>query len=84
MAGINPYSVAPALAGFIKTAYIGERGTYDAYDNTWNQALAIWGLRSIGAQVPQPAVDWLINAQNEDGGWGWAAGQTSDTNSKTR
>ncbi|MCE5259393.1 MAG: hypothetical protein LLG44_10110 [Chloroflexi bacterium] len=81
LAGINPYTVSADLVPMIKQAYSAETGLYDVNQNTWNQALAIWGLISVGDQVPQPAINWLLANQNADGGWGWAAGQTSDSNS---
>jgi prenyltransferase beta subunit len=81
LAGVNPYDVNSELVSRLKAAYIAESGLYDANQNTWNQSLAIWGLRSVGDEVPVKAITWLKNAQNADGGWGWAAGQNSDTNS---
>ncbi|MHB9033034.1 MAG: prenyltransferase/squalene oxidase repeat-containing protein [Anaerolineae bacterium] len=81
LAKINPYTFSPQLVPYLKNSYVAETGLYDVNQNTWNQALAIWGLTSLGEQVPQPAVDWILKQQNADGGWGWAAAQTSDSNS---
>lgn len=81
LAGVNPYDVNSELIATLKSAYIAETGLYDRNQNTWNQALAIWGLRSVGEEVPVKAITWLKSNQNDDGGWGWAAGQSSDTNS---
>ena len=81
LAGINPLSVNPLLAEMFAQAYDPSTGLYDSYQSIWNQSLAIWGVLATGATLPQPAVDWLISQQNSDGGWGWAAGEASDTNS---
>ncbi|MEU0583641.1 prenyltransferase/squalene oxidase repeat-containing protein [Streptomyces sp. NPDC006132] len=44
---------------------------------------AVQALAALGGHddVTAKAVDWLKSVQNEDGGWGYAAGGASDTNS---
>ncbi|MHB1357869.1 MAG: prenyltransferase/squalene oxidase repeat-containing protein, partial [Anaerolineae bacterium] len=81
LAGVNPHDIDSGLVAKLKDAYIAENGLYDQNQNTWNQSLAIWGLRSMGEEVPVKAISWLKSNQNTDGGWGWAAAQSSDTNS---
>jgi squalene cyclase len=46
----------------------------------FGEGLAVIALAETD-QVPQPAIENLIKTQNPDGGWGYAAGQPSDTNS---
>lgn len=43
-------------------------------ENTWHQAFAILGLSSIGQDIPQGAIDTLMDLQKEDGGWEYATG----------
>ncbi|MEV8591690.1 prenyltransferase/squalene oxidase repeat-containing protein [Streptomyces sp. NPDC052012] len=44
---------------------------------------AVQALAALGGHdaVTDKAVDWLKSVQNKDGGWGYAAGGASDTNS---
>lgn len=51
----------------------------DASD-LFSLSLGILALIDAGAPVPGPALDILVKAQNDDGGWGYAAKQPSDTN----
>ncbi|MGA5357834.1 prenyltransferase/squalene oxidase repeat-containing protein [Streptomyces purpurascens] len=46
-------------------------------------AAAVQALAALGGQdaVADKAVGWLKSVQNEDGGWGYAPGGASDTNS---
>lgn len=39
------------------------------YDGTFRQSLAILALTAADQQVPQAAVDWLVDQQCADGGW---------------
>jgi hypothetical protein len=80
MAGEDPRAFAD-LAGVIRKGYDAATGAFDAYQNVWSHALAMMGLAASGESVPAKAVTWLRNQQNEDGGWGWAHGQKSDSNS---
>ncbi|MFP3895232.1 MAG: prenyltransferase/squalene oxidase repeat-containing protein [Anaerolineales bacterium] len=82
MAGGNPYAVGDLdLISEIQSVYDEETGAYDANGSVWNHGLAIWGLTAVGENVPAQAVTWLKDQQNVDGGWGWGAGVTSDSNS---
>jgi len=42
--------------------------------NTWHQAFAILGLYTLGHDIPQGAIDTLLDLQQEDGGWEYASG----------
>ncbi|MFI9624506.1 prenyltransferase/squalene oxidase repeat-containing protein [Streptomyces sp. NPDC052042] len=46
-------------------------------------AVAVQALAEVGghAETAKKSVDWLKSVQNEDGGWGYAAGEPSDANS---
>ncbi len=82
MAQENPYSFAGRnLVAAIESYYNPVTGAYDIHSNIWNHALALWGLAAVGEDLPTTAVTWLRNRQNADGGWGWATGQASDSNS---
>lgn len=43
------------------------------------QFWAIMGLSMAGEDIPQAATDYLINAQADDGGWGFGAASDKDT-----
>ena len=46
-------------------------GHYGAISNSWvyDQTLSIQALSAAGVEVPTNAIDWLADAQCEDGGW---------------
>jgi len=46
-----------------------------------DQAWALLALQALRQPAPSPALAWLKNQQNSDGGWAWASGEASDTNS---
>lgn len=46
----------------------------------FDHCLALIALQNAGAPVAEDAVEAAAAAQNEDGGWGFAAGEASDTN----
>jgi prenyltransferase beta subunit len=78
----NPYSfggqdVIQKLMAFYDSA----TGQFDGAGNVIEHALAIMGLESAWGTTPPEAVEWLKAHQNGDGGWGWAVGAESDTNS---
>ncbi len=82
MAGVNPRDAGGAdLVAVIEATYEADSGTYDSAGGVWSHALALWGLAAAGESIPAEAVHWLQSAQNDDGGWGWADGQPSDSNS---
>jgi prenyltransferase beta subunit len=81
-AGENPYLAGQRnLPALTASFYVTATGAYDAYAYLTNHALALWGLAAAGQPVPPAAVDWLLAQQNADGGWPWAGGLTSDSNS---
>lgn len=46
----------------------------------FDHCLSLIALQNAGVERPEGAVEALVAAQNEDGGWGFMAGQASDTN----
>jgi len=82
MANENPYTFGGEnLVAAIEGSYDPVSGAYDPHSNIWNHALALWGLISVGENPPAASLDWLLSRQHADGGWGWAVGQASDSNS---
>ncbi|MHA1570871.1 MAG: prenyltransferase/squalene oxidase repeat-containing protein, partial [Alphaproteobacteria bacterium] len=78
----NPYYFgARNLVVELERYYDATTGSYDTDGNIWNHSLAMLALASVGQELPANAIIWLENQQNADGGWGWAVGQDSDTNS---
>ncbi len=55
----------------IKTAFDPNTGIFGGAttDNVTDQVWAILGLVSSNASIPDEAVNWLVNAQLEDGSW---------------
>jgi len=81
MAGENPACVGQAnLILDVDDYYDGATGQYDENGQIWNHCYAIWAMLSTDMPVPEPAVLWLKDNVNADGGWGWAPGQSSDSN----
>lgn len=73
--------VAPTLLAVIEKHYDRASGQYDPNGNVWNQAYALLALAETDAQPPEQAVAWLAASQRPDGGWPWAVGFLSDSNS---
>jgi prenyltransferase beta subunit len=71
----------PNLVAVIESQYDPATGQYDPNSNVWNQAYALLALAEVGAAIPTKAVGWLAEAQKPDGGWPWAVGFLSDSNS---
>lgn len=46
----------------------------------FDHCLSLIALQNAGVALPGEAVEALVAAQGEDGGWGFMAGQASDTN----
>jgi prenyltransferase beta subunit len=46
----------------------------------FDHCLAVIALQNAAVDLPDGAFDALVGAQNDDGGWGFMAGQASDTN----
>jgi len=82
MAGENPGCVGQANLILETDAYYdAATGQYDVNGQVWSHCYAIWTMLATEMPVPEPAVQWLKDVQNADGGWGWAPGQGSDSNS---
>jgi len=80
--GENPFLFGEQnLRQELMTYYDPDTGSFDAYGNVWNHAIAMWALAASHQTMPAGAVAWLLDQQNTDGGWGWAVDQASDTNS---
>ncbi len=47
---------------------------------SFDHCLAMIALQNAAVEIPEEVVDVVIAAQNEDGGWGFMAGEASDTN----
>jgi len=56
----------------------GEDGVFG--NGMYDHCMAMIALRNASADLPGDAVKALLQAQNEDGGWGFMAGEASDTN----
>jgi hypothetical protein len=67
------------LVAAINSTYNAATGAYGA--NNMDQAWAMLGLRAAGEAVPAAALARLAGQANANGGWGWAAGIASDTDS---
>jgi len=69
----------PASAMKPMAYYSPTLGAYsvDSLTNAW----AILGTLAMGQPAPAPAVDALKNAMQSNGGWEWAVGWGTDTNS---
>jgi prenyltransferase beta subunit len=82
LANENPYAFGGRnLLADLQGYYDAATGAYDAHGNIWNHSLALWGLAATGTPIPAEAIAWLRAQQQADGGWGWAIGQASDSNS---
>ena len=74
-AGEDPNEFAGTdLVSALMATYDAETGAFGTADNTWHQALAILGLNAASADIPQAALDTLVNLQQEDGGWEYSTG----------
>ena len=56
-------------------------GAFGSFYGSGPQAWAILGTRALSQAVPAPAITALKNAQQANGGWEWAPGWDTDTNS---
>lgn len=79
-AGRDPRSFGGVnLVTAINSTYNASTGAYGA--NNMDQAWSLLGLRAAGETVPAAAVTRLAGQANPNGGWGWAAGVASDSDS---
>ncbi len=79
-AGQDPRSFGGAnLVAVINNTYSAGTGAYGA--NNSDQAWAMLGLQAAGEAAPAAAIARLASQANADGGWGWAAGVASDSDS---
>jgi hypothetical protein len=69
---------AGALLTTIEQAAGGS--TFEGVAGDYDVSLAVLALRGGGRQVPAGIVDGLVARQQPDGGWAFAKGQPSDTN----
>jgi len=81
IAGGNPYYAAGRnLVADIQAEADPVTGALDDAGSLYSEMLGIQALIASNAVLPAGTVDNLLAAQNEDGGWGWAVGQDSDSN----
>jgi len=74
-AGENPEDFGGVnLVSRLMVTYDKNFGSFGDPANTWHQALAILGLSAAEADIPEDAVATLIELQQADGGWEYAAG----------
>jgi len=79
---LSPYNFGGVnLVAAVQSFYNRSTGSYSSGGYTADHAVVMLGLASVGENIPAGAITWLRNAQNTDGGWGWAVGQDSDSNS---
>ncbi len=62
------------LTQALRNAYDQEAGSFGSPGNTWHQALAILGLDAAEQEIPQGAIETLVNLQQDDGGWEYSPG----------
>ncbi|MFN2303645.1 MAG: prenyltransferase/squalene oxidase repeat-containing protein, partial [Anaerolineales bacterium] len=56
-------------------AYYDETSqAFGSPENSWHQAFSILGLHALGVDIPQGAVQTLINLQQHNGGWEYTPG----------
>ena len=67
------------LVAAINNTFNTATGAYG--ENNMDQAWAMLGLRAAGEAVPTAAIARLASQANPNGGWGWAAGVASDSDS---
>ena len=58
----------------------GGRYGDDSFSYVFDQALAILALEGAGEDVPQEAIEWLVQAQCRDGGWQFDRRSSNDDN----
>jgi len=80
----NPNAFGPGsndLIYAVKASYDPNTGLYGATtaDNVIDQVWAILGLSANAASIPSEAIDWLVDAQLEDGSWNDGYGSYLDT-----
>lgn len=59
-------------------AGVAEDGSVGPYPSAFGSGLALVGFGRTGADAPAAVTTWLAGQQNDDGGFGYAAGQPSD------
>lgn len=72
-AGLDPTDFGGVdLARALEDSYDSATGRFDGESGTVpGQALAIMALESVGRPVEKKAINWLVDAQGEDGSWAW-------------
>jgi prenyltransferase beta subunit len=79
-AGMDPRDFVGAdLVLSLTTYYSPTTGAFGV--TNWDQSLAMLGWRAAGEGIPLTATNQLRSRVNTDGGWGYAPGSDSDTDS---
>ena len=74
-AGVDPHNFEGIdLAEQLLRAFDKTNAAFGDPANTWHQSLAILGLHAIDEEIPQGAVEQLIDLQQNNGGWEYAPG----------
>jgi len=69
-ASFNGFNLIEALM----ENYSFENQAFGDPENTWHQALGILGLKAANTEIPDGAIQTLLNLQRNDGGWEYATG----------
>lgn len=84
-AGLDPTDFGGVnVVKALQESYDSASGRFDGENGTLpTQALAIIALESVGQPVEKKAINWLVDAQAEDGSWAWNGDPATqgDTNS---
>lgn len=74
-AGQDPthFNDTDLIAALVNT-YDSQADAFGNPDNTWHQALAILGLSTVDAAIPEGALQTLQDLQQPDGGWEYSPG----------
>ncbi|MFU8827547.1 MAG: prenyltransferase/squalene oxidase repeat-containing protein [Brevefilum sp.] len=62
------------LVSALMITYNPDNNAFGIPENTWHQALAILGLAAAQAEIPQGAIQTLLDLQDDDGGWEYSTG----------
>ncbi|MGI6276217.1 MAG: prenyltransferase/squalene oxidase repeat-containing protein [Brevefilum fermentans] len=55
-------------------SYNPDTAAFGDPENTWHQALSLLGLKAANVEIPEGALQTLLDLQREDGGWEYATG----------
>lgn len=62
------------LVSTLMKTYNPDTEAFGIPENTWHQSLAILGLVAADAEIPQGAIQTLLDLQGGDGGWEYSTG----------